>query len=451
MNSPPNPASNHSPNPLGWQGASWRARFPIYYGWLVLAMAFLAAFGASGMTQVAMGGIQIFITDDTGWSRTTVSLAVTSGSWLGGFFSPFLGGLADRYGPRWLMAMGLIVAAVAFISFGEAQLVWQFFIAYMFGRAVSNPTLIGVVPQTCVVNFFRRRRNVTLGLMSAYRPIGAAITIQIISLIAARQSWRAAFRYLGIFNMALILPLIFIMRRQPEDIGLLPDGALPRAEETRVTTLRDAGSSGDAEFSWTVREALGTRAFWLIGISTVVGAWTTGATGFSLVPYLHEEVGLSKTQSVGVLSFGTFLSVSNLFWGYLADRITPRRCLLICLLVSSGMVIFLIQVNSMVGAMVFALVWGAFSGSIGSLEHMVLAQYFGRRHYGAITGIIQPFSTFALGLGPAVAAILVTAVGRAGPLYLVVLALQLTLVLCVFLAGAPARPSRGPVVSSASA
>ena len=425
---------------------SWRARSPVYYGWLVLGTAFLAAFGATGMTQVAMGGIQIFITEDTGWSRTTVSLAVTGGSWLGGVFSPFLGRLVDKYGPRWLMAFGLVVAALAYFSLGEAREVWQFYIAYMLGRAVSNPSLIGVVPQTAVVNFFRRRRNVTLGIMSAYRPIGAAITIQIISLISVYQSWRAAFQYLALFNVFLVLPLIFIMRRQPEDIGLLPDGARPGESFNRGRELpgtRPAIES-EAEFSWTTREAIGSRSFWLIGASTVFGAWATSATGFSLVPYLHEEVGLSKTQAVGVLSFGTFLSVSNLAWGYLADRITPRRCLLICLVMCSGMVVFLIWVNSLTLALVFAVVWGVFSGSIGSLEHMVMAQYFGRRSYGSITGLVQPLSTFALGMGPAVAAIMVGATGSSRGLYLVVLAVHLVSVLCVVLASIPANPPRRP-------
>ena len=162
------------------------------------------------------------------------------------------------------------------------------------------------------------------------------------------------------------------------------------------------------------------------------------------MPYLHEEVGLSKTQAVGVLSFGTFLSVSNLAWGYLADRITPRRCLLICLVMCSGMVVFLIWVNSLTLALVFAVVWGVFSGSIGSLEHMVMAQYFGRRSYGSITGLVQPLSTFALGMGPAVAAIMVGAAGSSRGLYLVVLAVHLVSVLCVVLASIPANPPRRP-------
>ena len=249
---------------------------------------------------------------------------------------------------------------------------------------------------------------------------------------------------MALFNVLLVLPLVFIMRRQPEDIGLLPDGARPGESLNRGRELPGTRPTieSDAEFSWTTREALGSRSFWLIGASTVLGAWATSATGFSLVPYLHEEVGLSKTQAVGVLSFGTFLSVSNLAWGYLADRFTPRRCLLVCLVMCSGTVAFLMWVHSLALALVFAVVWGLFSGSIGSLEHMVMAQYFGRRSYGSITGLVQPFSTFALGMGPAVAAIMVGAAGSSYGLYAVVLVVHVVSILCVVLARIPANPSR---------
>ena len=424
------------------QAPTWRARFPVYYGWLILGMVFLATFGATGTTQVVMGGIQIFITDDTGWDRATLSIAVTSGSWLGGFFSPFLGRITDRYGPRWLMAGGLIVSGIAFLLLGEVRLFWQFFGAYLIGRAVGNPTLIGVVPQTAVVNFFRRRRNIALGLMSTFRPIGGAITIQIISFIAIHQGWRSAYRYFGIFGFLLVLPLIVIMRRRPEDIGLLPDGASPEGPADETSIAPASGRGTDEEFSWTAREAFGTKAFWLLGVTSVLGSWAASATGYSLVPYLHDEVGLSKTQAVGVLSFGTFLSLSNLGWAYLADRITPRRCLVICLAVSGLMMLVLMMVNSLATALVFALIWGVFSGSGGSLDHMVLAQYFGRRSYGTITGALQPFTTFTLGMGPAAASIFVAAVGNASILYFAIFGVHLASALFVFLAHQPARPVR---------
>jgi len=174
--------------------SNWRPGTPFYYGWVILAMSFLAAFAASGVTQVVMGGIQVFITDDTGWKKSTLSIAITAGTWSSGLLAPFVGRLADRYGPRWLMPIGLIIAAIAFFSIAGTQAIWQFFAAYILGRAVSNPVLVGVVPRTAAVNFFFRRRNMTLALISTFRPISGAINIQIISLIAIHWGWRAAYR-----------------------------------------------------------------------------------------------------------------------------------------------------------------------------------------------------------------------------------------------------------------
>ncbi len=285
---------------VSWLKAAlnWRIKTPFYYGWLVLAMAFLAAFAATGVSQVVLGGIQIFITEDTGWERTTISLAVTSGTWLSGLFAPFLGRLADRYGPRWLMAAGLFAAGTSFLWLGGVQIIWQFFAAYILGRAVSNPTLVGVVPRTAAVNFFRRRRNIVLALMSTYRPVGGAINIQIISFIAVHRGWRAAYRYWGILSFLLVVPLILIMRRRPEDIGMLPDGASPgeMAQSGSLARRSRRATEPDVEFSWTAREAWRTSAYWLIGATAVMGTIAGGTTGYSLVPYLYEEAGISKPR-----------------------------------------------------------------------------------------------------------------------------------------------------------
>ena len=417
----------------------WRIRTPFYYGWLILVMAFLAAFAATGVTQVVLGGIQIFITEDTGWERTTISLAVTSGTWLSGIFAPFLGRLADRFGPRWLMVVGLIAAGTAFLWLGGVQVIWQFFAAYILGRAVSNPALIGVVPRTAAVNFFRRRRNIVLALMSTYRPIGGAIAIQIISFIAIHRGWRAAYRYWGILSFVLMLPLIVIMRRRPEDIGMLPDGASPQ----QVPQGAGMAPETDVEFSWTAKEAWRTSAYWLIGATAVIGTIASGTTGYSLVPYLYEEVGVTKTQAVGVLSFGTFLAITNVGWGYLADLITPRWCLVICLSGTAAMLVFLIWVDSLAMALAFALGWGVFSGSVGSLEQMVLAQYYGRSSYGTIVGLLNPLQTFGLGVGPTLATVFQKTMGDYTVFYSILLSVHILGALFIFLAWQPARPLRG--------
>ena len=419
---------------------NWRPRTPFYYGWLILGMSSLATFGATGVSQVVMGGIQVYITNDTGWTPNTISYAATAGTWGSGLIAPFIGRLADRHGPRLLMPAGLIVAGVCFLLLSGVNSVWQFYTAYVVSRAVSNTVLIGLVPRTAAVNFFRRRRNIVLALLSTFRPITGAINIQLFAVIALAQTWREGFFYLGIFNLVLIVPVVLLMRRRPEDIGLAPDGA-PVNPETASTS-----SSGlerlvvqPSETSWTVREAAKTRTYWLIVATACVGTLASSSVGFSLVPYLVEGAGLSVTAAAGVLSFGTVLSIANVGWGVLSDKFTPRRCLMVTMIGSGALLAYLTMVDSLAEALVFALVWGVFSGAVGSMENMMLAQYYGRDSYGSLLGLFSPFQTAALGLGPSLASVLRTISGSYGILYVVMVAAYLASAALLYLARAPVR------------
>ena len=420
---------------------NWRPRTPFYYGWLILGMSSLATFAASGVSQVVLGGVQVYISEDTGWDISTFSYAATIGTWCSGLIAPFIGRMADRYGPRWLMPLGLLIAGLCFLLLSGVSAVWQFYAAYIVARAVSNPVLIGLVPRTAAVNFFRRRRNIALAMVSTFRPIAGAINIQLIALIAVSQSWREAFRYLGIFTFALVIPVVLLMRRRPEDIGLQPDGA----RGTRPHRPSPGGTGGSAvvppsETSWTVREAIRTRPYWLIVATACVGTMASSSVGFSLVPYLVEGAGLSVTAAAGVLSFGTVLSIANVGWGYLSDKFTPRRCLMVTMVGSGVLLAYLTMVDSLAEALVFALVWGVFSGAVGSMENMMLAQYYGRDSYGSLLGLFSPFQTGALGLGPSLASLLRTVSGSYGMLYIVMVAAYLVSAALLYLARAPVRP-----------
>ncbi len=268
---------------------NWLPRTPFYYGWLILGISSLATFGATGVSQVVMGGIQVYITEDTGWAPGTISYAATAGTWLSGLIAPAIGRLADRYGPRWLMPSGLLIAGVCYLMLAGVSAVWQFYGAYVIARAVSNPVLIGLVPRTAAVNFFRRRRNVALAMVSTFRPIAGAINIQLFALIALSQTWREGFRFLGIFSLILIVPVVLLMRRRPEDIGLLPDGA-----GSTPSTVPGAASTApfySQESSWSVGEAARTRTYWLIVATACVGTLASSSVGFSMVPYLVKVPG----------------------------------------------------------------------------------------------------------------------------------------------------------------
>ena len=119
-----------------------------------------------------------------------------------------------------------------------------------------------------------------------------------------------------------------------------------------------------------------------------------------MVPYLHEEANLPAAAAVGVLSLTTFLSLANLGWAYLADKISPRWSMVIALTAAGGVVLYLTLVGSIVSAYAFGLLWGLVHSSLEVIVYMVLAQYFGRESYGAIAGALRPFEAGGLGVGP---------------------------------------------------
>ncbi len=378
---------------------NWRPNTPFYYGWLVLGLSGAGTFAATAIAGVVLGGVQIYILEDTHWSRSSIGIASGCGVWLSGLFAPFAGRLADRYGPRWLMPVGAIVLGLSMISIGGVHAAWQFFLAAVIGRAISQPLLIGVVPRTMAVNFFNRRRNIALALSGIYRPLSGALIIPAFSLIAIVADWRTAFRFLGFYSLALALPMIIIMRRRPEDIGLLPDGVQKDPSGADGSPLGRDSRPATAEASATAGEALRTRAFWLIAVITFLEVAATSGLGFSLVPLLHESAGLSILQAGGVLSISTFLSLSSLVWGQLAARVTARWCIVAALALSSVAALALLRVESLPEAYVFGVLWGLFHSGLEVLRYIMLADYFGRESYGAIAGSMRPFEAGGLGVG----------------------------------------------------
>ncbi len=432
---------------------NWRPNTPFYYGWLVLGLSGTGAFVATAVAGVVLGGVQSYILADTDWSRTSIGLASSCGVWMSGFFAPFAGRLADRYGPRWLMPCGVLVVGVSMVVLGEVHTAWQFFIAAVIGRAVSQPFLIGVVPRTMAVNFFNRRRNIALAFTGIYRPVSGALIIQLFSVITVLYDWRTAFRLIGFFSLFLAIPMVVIMRRRPEDIGMLPDGAQAPAVPAVAASAgrgRHVASRGTATpVSWTSREAMRTKAFWLVSMVAFLNVTGSSGLGFSLVPYLHEFAGLTTPQAAGVLSVSTFLALSSLVWGQVAGRFTPRWCIVAAMAVSALATLGLLQVNSLGAAYAYGVFWGLFHSSMEVLVYMALADYFGRDSYGAIAGAMRPFEAGGLGLGQIVGPVVYDLTGSYTILILFSAAAQASGMILMALARRPERRAVGVAAEEA--
>ena len=420
---------------------------PFFYGWLILAVVATGAFVATSIAGIVLGGIQYFIFEDTGWNRSNIGVAAAAGVWCSGVVAPFAGRLTDKHGPRTLMPLGAIYLGLTLFGLGWFHSLKYFYFATITARAISQPILIGVVPRTLAVNFFLKRRNTALALTGMFRPISGAIIVQIVSLFASTYGWRSAFSFLGIFSLALSLPMILIIRRRPEDLGLLPDGVRHEISDSNETVLPKSADfepeisrvTNDEQSSWTGREVLRTPAFWLVALTVMCSITGSSAIGFSMVPYLADEANLPASVAVGVLSLSTFLSLSNLGWGYVADKISPRWSMIIALTGSGGVILYLFLVNSIVSAYVFGLCWGIIHSSLEVIVYMILAQYFGRVSYGVIAGSLRPFEAAGLGLGQILGPLMYDLLGNYTSMIIMSGGLQLVAACFIFLARTPRR------------
>ena len=405
------------------------------------------AFVATSIAGVVLGGIQYFIFEDTGWNRSNIGVAAAAGVWCSGVVAPFAGRLTDKHGPRTLMPLGAIFLGLMLFGLGWFHSLKYFYFATITARAVSQPILIGVVPRTLAVNFFLKRRNTALALTGMFRPISGAIIVQIVSLFASTYGWRSAFSFLGIFSVALSLPMILIIRRRPEDLGLLPDGVRHEVRDSNETVLPESADleqeksrvTNYEQSSWTGREVLRTPAFWLVALTVMCSITGSSAIGFSMVPYLAEEANLPASVAVGVLSLSTFLSLSNLAWGYVADKISPRWSMIIALTGSGGVILYLFLVNSIISAYAFGLCWGIIHSSLEVIVYMILAQYFGRVSYGVIAGSLRPFEAAGLGLGQILGPLMYDLLGNYSSMIIMSGGLQLVAAFFIFLARPPRR------------
>ena len=312
-----------------------------------------------------------------------------------------IGKLADKYGPRALTSLGALIAAIAYIAFSKLVALWQFYLIFIIARAISTNTLTNIVPRTAVVNWFFRFRGRALGLLAMSPALGAAALTIIAQFIMENHGWRAVF---VIFAIGMIvfqaIPAALILRKRPEDFGLLPDGE--RKVAVSITSSTQVGA--EEELNWTLRDAIRTSAIWLLSAAILVALAVNSGIGFHMAAYF-TDVGIDSTIAVGAISvYALTGAISNLIWGFLTERLPERLMAATVMIIGAGAILFLHFVRTAVGAYAFAVIFGLSSRGEGVLVNIILAQYYGRSSFGTINGFVFPFSMIGLGFGPLISA-----------------------------------------------
>jgi MFS family permease len=367
------------------------AKKGLYYGYYLVAVAFIAQFVSAGSQNYVTGPFLKPMTTELEWTRSEYQLARTIGQFVMAFIGLYVGGLVDKRGGRLLMQVGAVVLGASLFATSYVQTQWQWLLVNGLAVTTGGALIGNLVVNVTLSKWFVEKRGRVVGFSSMGVSFAGVALVPAVTMLVDAVGWRSAWQVLGVAIFALIFPVSFLMRRAPEDYGLHPDG------KSDAEVARGAGRAAavDLASSMTRGQALRTASFYLIVFAYGFGALSIGVMLAQTVPYM-TDAGHSRTFAAFMI---TVTSIPAMFtkpvWGYLVDKIDPR------VLSATG---FTINAVAMV-AIVFSVRTGETAPIVGSffllgfgwgglipLQEVVWASFFGRRYLGAVRSAGLPFS-----------------------------------------------------------
>ena len=355
----------------------------IFYGWkMVFAGASLQFIQAMILHQ-AFGAYVAVLTEEMGWSKTSVSIASALLSAEAALIGPALGWFLDKFGSREVIKIGIITFGIGFVLLSQIDTLTGFYAA-IFIIAIGA-SMAGYFPLNVgVIQWFDKKRARALSMVGLGLALGGMF-VPIVAWSIEVFGWRETALGSGVVSIIIGYPMACIFRRRPEDFGEYVDG-IPPSQQNDTTSSGSIDLKPEPEF--TAKQALRTKAFWLL----------SGGHGLALVvvcavnTHAINHMRISLDYTIAEASF--FITLMTLFQvfgvltgGYLGDKFDKRKLAAICMLMHAAGMGFLTFATGPAALTIFAVLHGLAWGIRGPFMQAIRADYFGRRAIGMILGI----------------------------------------------------------------
>ena len=423
-------------------------RLTFFYGWRIIALGFLLNLMTAGIGSSAFSVFVSPMGDDLGWSRASIVLSVTIATLAAAVSGHFLGlALDKRHGARLLTTGGLLIIGVSTILIGRVQESWQLYGLLFVGGAVGLSAYPGLITPTIVSKWFVRRRGMAISFASMGLPSSGFLLSPYANFLIDAVGWREAWMIMGITALALTVPWTGLwMRRRPEDIGLRPDGDDPAAQRARGEMTPVVPD----EHAWTIRQAVATRSFWLILISSSLGMFCfIGVLINFFASVTDADVGFTRGEAtIAFTVFSALSLVAKFPWAYFADRMDIRVSTAFTYAGPAIAMAVLINAGSFWMLVLWGVIYGIGASGISLLPSLAWGSYFGRAFLGSIRGITSPVAFVGQASGPLFAAFLFDNLGSYQVPYSVFIGLFLLSAVLMLFARKPAPPPEVPIPES---
>ncbi len=378
-------------------------RLPFFYGWIIVAAAFLGTFIGGGLQSFTFSIFLEPMSKDLGWSRTVLTGALAVRIIAAASLAPLFGVTVDRHGPRLLIMLAAIIGSIAALLISRVTEIWQFYVIFAFVGISGGAGLGGVVTGATVSKWFVRLRGRALAITTMAGPAPGLFLAPILTLIVFNQGWRSGWILMSVLFITLLLPVAFFMVRQPEDIGLLPDGASSKDELDRAYEKRGGLES---LYSWSLRESIRTKALWTLVLTQILSGLAISSVVLHEFSYVRD-MGFSTTVAAAVLSTHAGLAMAiRPIWGVVLERVPVRLVMCVVYLGTAVGLIILLNASTASTVFLFAVVYGTTVAGLAVSQTIIFPNYFGRDHVGAIRGFTMPITMPAGAVGPLLVSIM---------------------------------------------
>lgn len=377
-------------------------RLPFFYGWLLVGVSFVTmAIGVNARTAFSLLFPQIL--DEFRWDRGVTAGAFSFGFLVSAVVTPCVGWLTDRRGPRLVIETGVLLMGMGLVLATLIREPWQLYLTLgaLVGGGVN---LLAYTGQSLyLTNWFVRRRGLALSIAFSGVGAGSITILPWLQTLVANSGWRTACWSLGLLLVAILAPLNLLLKREPADLGLEPDGISNSGTQFGAQRIADAPTVSD---DWTLGRAVRTRRFRWLAASYFCGLFTWYAVQVHQTKYL-TEVGFDSTSAAWALGFVSLVAVpGQIALGHLSDRIGREWVWSIgnggfVLACAALLALHTVPSTPLLWLMVIA--QGTLGYSLTSVMGAIPAESFGRRHFGSIFGMVMLAAILGGAAGPWVA------------------------------------------------
>ncbi len=368
------------------------------FGWVIAGVSFVTLALVYGIWY-SFSVFFVAILKEFGWSRSTVAGAFSLFIIIHGITGPFVGGMVDRFGPKRVFLLGSLFVGIGLTLCSLIRTWWQF---YLFLGVITALGIgsVGWVPNIAIVNqWFKEKKGFVMGFISSGIGIGILVCTPSFQFLITQVGWRMTYRMMAIFiPLILILMAIAFLKRPPQTTAaILNEAGFPQPVIKNPLVVDEEWASQ----IWTVRRAITTKQFWLLGLSFFAGTFISQSIFTHQVAYFvdHGIDALFASYIVGVT--GIVSIGGKIFWGTLSDKIGREITFTMGITCSIFGMIFLILFNfypSFGLIYFFSVCFGLGYAVTAALTPLLTADIFEGQAYGSIFGSIMIF----VGVGGAI-------------------------------------------------